>query len=294
MPALPLFITISPQAMAFILAVMAFFALLAVLSAVLPLLAVWVWLRGQRRRAALLAGLGLAAFLMTAGAPLWDRFQFARAVSAVKKAEITRAVPDLTGKVVAYMPARELDDLLLNCGVLLDFSGADVVYLLRPPAPPREWRRNPAQPLDLTAMVAGRAEWSDTPPYDPARPPDGTRFCVPHPLDGPMRQIDYFVIDGGFYSMTGLARDLLGATVSDDYRPVLGWYFAPVTDPENFFLTTGNADLLRFGLYGTAGRYPFGHLAADYLSWPPARRSDPQVPAALCRHDADPGDCHYE
>lgn len=271
--------------------VLAFFYLLAALGVILPLVAVGLWRMGQRPWAALLGLAGLLALGISAGPYLWDRMVYSRTVDALRKAEVSRTVPDLTGKVVAYVSDREHDDVLLECEAILRHSGAAQVYMIEPFDQDRSYGPPPdlSASLDLEALVSGQAALADIPPgFDrwPDRNADERPFCAPKPVVPPLARIDYFVMQGGYYDATAPFRDRLAGIDGDGIHLSLDWYFGPVANPRSFLISAESADLVRFGLDADGAVYPWLPGITDSRVWPDISARFAEIRAILCRNAA--------
>ena len=265
---------------------------IVLLGFVLPPAALVTWARGRRRRALVLGLIGLICLAISVGPPLWDRWQFRRASAVMDAAQVTRVLPDLTGKTVAYVAARPLDDPSLDCTAILRHSGAAAVYMIAPFATagaPEGLRIQIDRPLDLNALISGRARLADAPPGSENAPEllDERPYCVPEPAAKPLPRIDYFVMRGDDYDarlpFPDLLADQTGAGV------YLDWYFGPVADPARFRMRLEDADLVRLQLVQELADYPFNGFSGALAAWPPRGADDPMVQAALCRDGA--ADC---
>lgn len=290
-------ISIGWGTIALFVAVLAFFYVLAGAGIVLPLVAIGLWRTGRRAPAVKLGLAGSVALVLSAGPHLWDRIAFERSVAALERAEITRKVPDLTGRVVAYVSSRHHDDISLECEAILRHSGAAQVYMIEPLDTPRGDGPAPdlSAPLDLAALVSAQAALSDIPPgFDdwPDRGADMRQFCAPAAIAPPLVRIDYFVMEGGYYDATAPFRDLLAGIDRDRFRVALGWYFAPVADPRNFRISAEGADLLRFDLSADLATYPWLPGMGDMRTWPGGSAWTDELEAILCRDAAK--DCRVQ
>lgn len=260
---------------------------LAFAGLVLPLAGLVTWLRGRRGRGLLIGAVGLGCLAISAGPALMDRWQFRRAVHSLQQAEVRRTIPDLTGKTVAYISNRSHDDPLLECAAILKHSGAATVLMIDPYHQPAEEGApvlDLGAPLDLAALVTGKATIGNAPlGASDFWPESDLRFCAPEPLPGPVRRIDYFVMQGGFEGAELPFGDVLQGPGLDQFAARLGWYFGPVEDPARFRPSAAHADLLSFGLWQQVYGYPATGFRDVFVQWPAAWVGDPDVQAALCR-----------
>lgn len=264
----------------------------AVLGIVLPFLAVVIWLRGRRGRALVVGLIGLACLAVSAGPAVWDRLQFRRATQSLQQAEVTRVIPDLTGRTVAYASSRSPDDPTLECAAILRHSGAAAVLMIDPYGASADGRptMDLAAPLDLTALVTARAAIAaPSPDEEASRTMRDPGSCTPAPLDQPLPRIDYFVMQGGHHDGVIPFLDVLQGPGLDRFKAQLSWYFGPVDDPTRFQPSAAKADLLRFRIWQQVNGVPYGGLGGVYVTWPSPGDTDPAVQAALCRDGA--GDC---
>ena len=266
---------------------------LAFAGLVLPLVGLVTWLRGRHGRGLVIGAVGLGCLAIRAGPALWDRWQFHRTVQALQRAEVRRTIPDLTGKTVAYISNRSHDDPQLECRAILETSGAAAVLMIDPYRPSIEGGApllDLGAPLDLTALVTGRATIGSAPLGEADYWPDSDLpYCVPEPLKGPVPRIDYFVMQGGFEGAERPFEDMLERAGSDRVPARLGWYFGPVDNPSAFQPAPERADLLSFSLWQEIhGFLAFG-FGVTFAQWPPTSADDPDVLAALCREGA--ADC---
>lgn len=260
------------------------------LGFVFPLLAVVIWLRGRRRRALVVGLIGLACLTVSAGPAVWDGVQFRRAVRSLQQAEVTRVVPDLSGRTVAYVGSGSPDDRKLTCPAILRHSGASAVLLIEPYVTSADGRPSMdlTAPLDLTALVTVRAVIAAPAPDNAASLTEGGRdACAPVPLDQPPPRIDYFIMQGGYSDDVTPFLDVLQGPGLERFKAQLTWYFGPVDDPTRFQPSAANADLLQFRIGQTANGVPSGWPGERYVTWPPPGDTDPAVRAAVCRHGAD-------
>ena len=288
-----LFITIGLPDLLFFAAMMLLAYGLAFMGLVLPLVGLVTWLRGRHGRGLVIGAVGLGCLAISAGPVLWDRWQFRRAVHALQQAEVRRTIPDLTGKTVAYVSNRSHDDPQLECKAILETSGAAAVLMIDPYRLPTEDgapRLDLGAPLDLTALVTGRATMGAAPlGWSDSWPDSDLQYCVPEPLQGPVPRIDYFVMQGGFEGAERPFEDMLERAGSDRVPARLGWYFGPVDNPSAFQPAPERADLLSFSLWQEIHGFPAFGLGVTFAQWPPTYADDPDVLAALCREGA--ADC---
>lgn len=269
---------------------------MAVLGMMLPVLALLCWRVGRHRRAGILGISGLILLAISAGPALLDEIRFRYAAGIMRQTTITRSVPDLTGKTVAYVSGRSFDDVSLDCEAILRHSGAAVVYMIEPFHKDRAGGPPPdlTGPLDLTALVSARAALADTPPGYDNWPVDGRDrpFCSPAPLNAPAKDIDYFVMRGGNYDGEAPFEQELAGLDHERFHPQLEWYFAPVADPAQFRIAAARADLLRMSMSAHLAGYPWLFGPSDLRDLPARPGRDPEVLAALCRDRAE--DCRFE
>ncbi|TKW65800.1 MAG: hypothetical protein DI616_13050 [Paracoccus denitrificans] len=272
---------------------------LQALGTVLGFAAALAAFRGRYKRAVLLALAAVAALAAAYGPGLWGEFRARSAISALESAEITRTVPNLTGKTVAYVPERQLNDVALDCEAIVNRSGAAEVYLVEPFYPPGansdEEPVDLTKPLDLMALIQGPAALYDTPPAYPDWPAgsdsDQRRYCGVGTDAKPPRRIDYIVIEGGYYDATAPFADQLAVAALEGLKPRLDWFFGPVPDPNAFLLSAEGADLLRFEMSVPVHSIPYSGFKDSQVDSDAGLKGDDVIRAALCRDETS--NCAY-
>lgn len=247
------------------------------------------WVIGRRRLAG--AALLAVAFGIYVLPSLIDQWQLRQTVRAMERAQLIRNVPDLTGKVVVLAPARDLDDLALDCQALMQDSGARIVYLTHPFR--KDHERDAVDlsvAVDLESLIVGRARLVK---------PDGGysgdyRRCelVPGVMTEPP---DYLLMSGAYNELAARHfRDRLSAEALRDRHVSMLWYMAPITDPAMVLVNEDQADLLLFRSSGIKPYYPYNPMISpDYVDIPANPGSLGHILRPIfCRH----GDqrCHFE
>lgn len=255
-------------------------------AVVLPVVALIALLRGRRKLALMLGAIAIPLVGWCFWPVARDAWQFRQAVAMAERAQVTRVVPDLTGKTVAFMVEEGASpDWIAGCTDLLRHSGAARVYLLA------QGERNAddaggtdlSGAMNLTRRILGQAvlrrrDWASS---------DEPEVCALGPTESGLRQIDYFIARNvslyGDDAPQGMVPDRLVL----DYQARLAEFFAPVADPRNFRITSDAADLVRIPVTAWDEGFPrpFGTI---WRYWPqdPAEISAYHAPvrAALCRH----------
>ncbi len=288
MPTGFLFITIHFTSSDILLIILGGLVILAVnlAAVVLPLMALGALLKRRWRRALILA---LIAAPVT-GWCVWpiirDYWAFRQAVAEAEAIQVTRAVPDLTGKVVAFL----VDDIspggmILECDDLLHHSGAAKIYLLRRRAAytnsddAPDWRGT----VDLTHWIVGEAVSRKTKWATPDDPPR----CLLAPTESGLRVIDYFIArDIPLYN-DDAPQGIVPERLLHGYGARLEEYFAPVADQHSFRIVAEIADLIRVPVSSMDEGLP-RPVGTVLRSWPSSEREfrDYRAPirAALCRY----------
>ncbi|MDO5642424.1 MAG: hypothetical protein Q4G26_08595 [Paracoccus sp. (in: a-proteobacteria)] len=292
MPGGLLFIIIrfSPLQITVLVLVLVLVVVSVVLAVGLPLLALLALSKGQGRRAAWLGGAGLLAVGYTLGPGLYEGMQAGARFRALEGQQVTRATPDLTGRVVAFVSWASPGGDSRQCPALLKDSGADTVYLITPFPSGRflagDYLVDLARPFDLAALITHELRLaSRASPYPGA---EDEIYCAHVPLPETPRAIDYFIMEDAYSSALALFPETAALRMDEVFVPAFDLFFGPVDDPSAYRPSPENADLLRFQAYSRTYGIPFTMFRTSFRSTP-GHWYDPEVTGALCRHG--PEDC---
>lgn len=228
--------------------------------------------------------------VFTTGPAFYERAQANAGFTALERQQVTREVPDLTGRVVAFVTAYSPNGASALCATMLRYSGADAVYIIPPFRSAQflagDYFVDLSGAFDLNVLVTGQARLASRETLVPGE--DEELYCAIDPLPQPSRPVDYFVMEGGFYGWHAFFSQVDALRIKEIFEPGLDGFFGPVNDPSSYHPKPENADLLRFSAFSQTFDIPFSFLRTRYDATQSFRR-DPAIRGALCRYGPD--DC---